>query len=257
MAVVRDLHTSAFFLKRDELYKTVKPYAQRDFSDNALPADNLMTQRVTGLPIKDLRGIEEQISFEKNGIAVLEMKSAMSYSDFNDANKVKNTYCNEIANVLLHYMQATLVQVFDVRVRRRHPLFPQNMPADIDLLEKGQPVGNAHIDCTPEAIRTIVEEMNGFEATKLLHGRYISVNVWKPLRGPVKDWPLALCDATSVKKSDLAPCDFVLSSDIVREMFQVHHNNEQTWYYLSDQEATELLLFRQDDSIPNLLPGTQ
>jgi hypothetical protein len=76
-----------------------------------------------------------------------------------------------------------------------------------------------------------------------------SLSIWKPLKGPVRDWPLAICDACSINpKRDLRVNDDVFA-DVVRENMMVHYNEEQRWYYLSDHMPTELLVFRQVDSM--------
>lgn len=74
-----------------------------------------------------------------------------------------------------------------------------------------------------------------------------SHSVWKPLRGPLRDWPLALCDAASVQANDLTPADVVFDTKVTENM-QVHHDAAQKWYYLEDQDPSELLVFRQADS---------
>jgi len=71
---------------------------------------------------------------------------------------------------------------------------------------------------------------------------------WKPLKGPLYDWPLALCDASTANATE----DFV-RGDIVytthaTESYQVHHSEQQRWFYLSRQTPSELLIFKQFDS---------
>lgn len=72
-------------------------------------------------------------------------------------------------------------------------------------------------------------------------------SVWKPLRGPLQDWPLAVCDAASVDADNLVVSDKVYS-DFATENIQVHRDARQRWYYLSGQQPDELLVFRQTDS---------
>lgn len=74
-------------------------------------------------------------------------------------------------------------------------------------------------------------------------------SVWKPLRGPLRDWPLALCDASSVQATDLMASDQVFDTKVTENM-QVHYDAGHKWYYLEDQEPSELLVFRQADSHP-------
>lgn len=83
---------------------------------------------------------------------------------------------------------------------------------------------------------------------------FILCSVWKPLRGPLRDWPLAVCDARSVSEDELVVADQVYPKHVT-ENVQVHHGPSQRWYYLSNQQPEELLLFRQTDSKPEQLRG--
>jgi hypothetical protein len=72
-------------------------------------------------------------------------------------------------------------------------------------------------------------------------------SVWKPLRGPVRDWPLAFCDPSSIALEDLHPGDLVYDDYVVENM-QLHYTNDQKWYYISDQGQDEAWVFVQSDS---------
>ena len=74
------------------------------------------------------------------------------------------------------------------------------------------------------------------------------ISLWKPLRGPLYDWPLALCDASTINPStDLEPCDQVFATH-ASENVQVRYGEQQRWYYLEGQREDEVLVFRQSDS---------
>lgn len=79
-------------------------------------------------------------------------------------------------------------------------------------------------------------------------------SVWKPLRGPLYDWPLAMCDAATVSDQDTMAHDQVFM-DTVRENQMIRYSPSQDWYYLAGQTQSELLVFRQVDSEHN--QGTQ
>jgi hypothetical protein len=85
--------------------------------------------------------------------------------------------------------------------------------------------------------------------TKPRDKELISLNsAWHPLRGPVRDWPLAVCDARSVNvDADLQPCDLVHTKHISEE-YKVHYAPEQKWYYIKDQMPNEVFLLRQANS---------
>jgi hypothetical protein len=77
----------------------------------------------------------------------------------------------------------------------------------------------------------------------------IFYSVWKPLKGPLHDWPLAVCDASTVDTTkDLTAMDFFMREDTVIENIQVYYNEAHKWYYLSNQLIHELLVFRQGGS---------
>ena len=75
-------------------------------------------------------------------------------------------------------------------------------------------------------------------------------SVWRPLNGPVIDWPLAVCDTTTVDiTSDLVPTDNVYA-DGVSETYNLFHNPEHSWYYCSSQEYEDSLIFKGFDNAP-------
>ena len=74
-----------------------------------------------------------------------------------------------------------------------------------------------------------------------------SRSLWKPLRGPLRDWPLAVCDYSSVSSVDMIRVDEVHKEDIL-ESHGVQYSPSQKWYYLSDMKPSEMLIFKAADS---------
>ncbi|MEV9275013.1 CmcJ/NvfI family oxidoreductase, partial [Klebsiella pneumoniae] len=85
------------------------------------------------------------------------------------------------------------------------------------------------------------------EAVALSRGRYLIVNVWRPIRGPLQDMPLALCDARSVATGDLAAAALVYP-DRTGETYAVHYNPDHRWYYAPEMGAHEAWIFKCFDS---------
>jgi hypothetical protein len=72
--------------------------------------------------------------------------------------------------------------------------------------------------------------------------------LWQPLWGPVTDWPLGLCNATSVDPTkDFANMDVVFRN-VLTENYQIYPNDKHSWYYLNKQVPSEIWLFRQADT---------
>jgi hypothetical protein len=108
-------------------------------------------------------------------------------------------------------------------------------------------VPRVHIDYTlksgPQRVRDLLPD----EAETLLRRRFSVVNVWRPIRGPLEDAPLALCDARSVSPWDLVASD-LLYKDRIGETYNVRHNPAHRWFYAPRMSRDEVLLFRCYDS---------
>jgi len=73
------------------------------------------------------------------------------------------------------------------------------------------------------------------------------INLWRPIRGPLKDSPLAVCDAGTVSFDDLVPSDLVYPHR-VGETYQVTYNPAHRWFYVPEMGADEALLLKCFDS---------
>lgn len=71
--------------------------------------------------------------------------------------------------------------------------------------------------------------------------------LWRPFQA-VEEAPLALCDASSLGRHDLIHVARP-AADFVGEVAYVKFNPDQRWYWLSDQQPDELLLFSSYDSM--------
>ena len=79
---------------------------------------------------------------------------------------------------------------------------------------------------------------------------------WKPLVGPVKDWPLGLCKPSSIDpETEFEPCDLVYP-DYVVENRQIYYSSRQQWFYISNQMPNEAWIFLQSDTKASTNPGT-
>lgn len=75
-----------------------------------------------------------------------------------------------------------------------------------------------------------------------------SFSVWRPLRGPTDDWPLAMCDYTSIDTENDLVLNDSIKRDLVVECSLMHYNSSHRWHYLKNQTVDDLLVFRNSDS---------
>ena len=124
---------------------------------------------------------------------------------------------------------------------------------------------SSRIDHTYEAGCQLIKDAYGEKADIVLSGKWQCIkwaffsqtlinrakpqgSVWHPLQGPLVDWPLALCDASTVNfANDTMPGD-VVDRDAIFENTQVHFSQGQKWFYLSNQLPSEMLIFKNADS---------
>jgi hypothetical protein len=110
-----------------------------------------------------------------------------------------------------------------------------------------QPVARVHVDHTaksgPQRVRDLIPD----EAEELLKGRVQIINLWRPIRGPLLDSPLAVCDARTVKSGELVASDLVYPNR-VGETYSVKYNPDHQWFYVPRMTADEALLLKCFDS---------
>jgi len=192
------------------------------------------------VPIHDVRTIEADVSLDKEGFAILHYKSAVR--DFWDEDEVRRVYYPEVERVMKEATGASKVFIFDHTLRRRVRGTPDRaagMPR--------QPATGVHVDHTATSGPQRVRDFFGDDAERLLRGRVQVINLWRPIRGPLRDAPLAVCDASSVASDDLVPSDLVYQNR-VGETYGVTYNPAHRWFYVPEMQPDEALLLKCYDS---------
>lgn len=74
-------------------------------------------------------------------------------------------------------------------------------------------------------------------------------SVWRPLNGPVRDWPLATMDYQTAEASDMYPCDLLRHEYEERgQTATFTYRDEHEWYYLDQQLNSEVTVIKIWDS---------
>jgi hypothetical protein len=190
-----------------------------------------------------MRAIADTLSLDREGFALERHASAVA--DLYDDNAVRHRYGPEIEALLRRRFAADRVVVFDATRRSDDG----KGAANPDGLRG--PARQVHVDYTvksgPQRVRDILGES---EAARLTASgaRIVQVNVWRPIRGPVRRSPLALADASSVRPESLIATDQVFP-DRVGEIYYLAHDPAQRWYYAPDMTPDEVLLIKGWDSL--------
>lgn len=192
------------------------------------------------MQIHDLRPVAHELSLDVQGFALAEQRSAVR--DFWDDDEVRRVYYPEAERFIAEATGASRVFIFDHLQRRR-------APGLVDRSRNGprQPATRVHVDHTARSGPQRVRDLLGEEAEELLKGRVQVINLWRPIKGPLRDAPLAVCDARTVDPADLVPSDLIYR-DRVGETYSVTYNPAHRWYYVPEMRADEALLLKCCDS---------
>ena len=187
--------------------------------------------------IRDARPIIDQLSLDKEGFVLINRQTAVT--NFYDEAQIAAVYYPECERVMKEATGAARVVAFDHIVRN----------AAISAMDKTIkiPAKRVHNDYTAWSSPQRVRDLMGDEAEALLKNRYAIINLWRPIKGPVLESPLTLCDAQSLSEENLIASDLKYP-DRTGETYSITYNPNQRYYYFPKMQADEAVLIRCFDS---------
>ncbi|KAF2838489.1 hypothetical protein M501DRAFT_934638 [Patellaria atrata CBS 101060] len=212
------------------------------------PQNNFTIKSYPNVKVHNLR-TSAHVRWESHGITLASLDSSqMKPEYFDDDDWIERVYLPELHDCLCKVLGAQDVTIFDWMLRKRAISFPVRKEGEE---EAAQPSLSAHIeviDYTTAELDGRLDQYFGAEKEKVMGRRYQVINIWKPLTGPCRDYPMAYCDPTSVnREKDLFLVDEVFPT-VANEVFQVYHNPNHIWYYVPDQLDSEVSIFNAYDS---------
>ena len=180
-------------------------------------------------------------SLDREGFMLVKHPSRVS--DFYDDAVLRHVYHDELRSLIRDITGAQRVEVFD-DTRRSASRARQR--------ETGvrEPANIVHNDYTAASgPRRLADWLAAAAAGEedVTARRFAIINAWRPLRGPVLDQPLVLCDATSVGDDDLVAMER-RAEERVGELQAALYNPRQRWYFYPQMQPGEVLLFKTYDS---------
>src|SRR6201995_1852660 len=183
------------------------------------------------VPIFDGRPVVGSFSLDREGFALVRHPTAVR--DFYNDKEVREVYYPAVEAFLRATLRADRVFIFDHTVRRR-----VEGADDVRGAGPRQPATRVHVDQTDLSGANRVREHLPAEAEGFLKGRGQVINLWRPIRGPVRDTPLALCDATSIGPGDLVASDLIYPNRN-GETYSVRFNPNHRWFYFPEMAIGE------------------
>lgn len=197
------------------------------------------------MEIRDARLADRPPCIDREGFALWDAPT--SVTDFLDTEAVRARYYPEAAELALAATGAMRAYVFDHLVRRREPdraalTFGRHRANDVAAAN-----GRIHNDYTEASGRKRLELVLDDPEAAARVRRFSIVNVWRSIKGPVLDTPLAVCDARTLTVSDLVVSD-VRYPRRTGEIYVALHSPLHRWSYFSQMDRHEALVFKQYDS---------
>lgn len=189
--------------------------------------------------IRDARALAATLGLEREGFVLVPHRTAVE--DFYDDDQVRAVYYPEIEALVKDCSGAERVFVFDHTIRAA-------AQATRSARRVREPVPMAHNDYTEKSGPQRVRDFLPDEAEALLRRRFAVIQVWRSIAGPVRQWPLAICDAQSIPPADLIETDLKYG-DRTGEVQQLKFNPEHRWYYFPDMTPDEAMVFKCYDSL--------
>ena len=188
--------------------------------------------------ITDAREKVPAPKLDKEGFALVDHKSAVT--DFYDDSQIRDIYEGEVSALVKQLTGASRVVVFD-HTRRSDA---HDIRGARSTREPSSVIHNDYTDASAtKRLRDILPD----EADTLLQHRFAVINVWRSIAGPVLTTPLALCDATSIRATDLVATER-RARDRIGELELATWNPDHRWYWFSGVTPKEAVLIKTFDS---------
>jgi hypothetical protein len=188
--------------------------------------------------IADVRQSSRPLRLEVEGASVLRHRSDVQR--FYDGEELRRVGYPETAELVRSVTGAAEVVVFDHNIRGRADRARAATAGDLR-----PPVFHIHTDFTGKSAQVRAAAVLG--TTAVSAQRMAAINVWRPIAEPLRDCPLAICDASSVEERDLLATD-LLYPDRTGEIYYLAFNPAHRWYYASDMQTDEVWIFKNYDS---------
>lgn len=236
------------FLKWQALYEFEKPF--QIFIN--IPA-HVKDQRTTNLVYEDVQVDVNDVrtyptSFDLNREGFTYLKHRTKLQSFTQRATIEDQYLPEIEGLIRSNVEnIDRIHFFDWRLRKNAPEVEGSVIDLNDLTNWLRPAMHVHIDQSPSAVLRRIQLQLKDDAEFLLQGRIRVINVWRPLTNAVQDYPLAICDGSTVDRADLVEADHIRRQYMGSTMY-LKHNQNQRFYYMSNQTKEDVLMFKNFDS---------
>ena len=190
--------------------------------------------------IHDARGLNPPASLDRQGFCLAPHTTCVR--DFYELETQRAEYEAEIIELVLAASGGSSALVFDHTLRSDN----REVRGERSTREPATVIHNDYTDASAEKrLRDLLPET---EAEARLQKRFAIINLWRSIRGPIHNSPLAVCDFSSAVEGDFVASER-RAKERIGELQLVTYNRNHRWYYFSEQQYDEALLLKTFDSV--------
>ncbi|PWY89860.1 hypothetical protein BO70DRAFT_426293 [Aspergillus heteromorphus CBS 117.55] len=245
-----NLHTRFYYLSDSPLLKKQKPYMVRAGVLKTIPTCNYRLKLGPEQLVEDVRGSTEKFTLSDHGFKFRSWSP--TEIDWDDENQILQTFLPEAKALLREELGLgdafKRCEVFDWRMRNTDSS-TRIKSVDKGRMTKIRQANVVHIDQSPAGAFDRLHRLLPKEEVEELATKYrVQIfNVWRPLKGVISQWPLAICDARTSTMSDLDEMEHI-TEEFVRTSYLAKYNPQHRFYYLSRMTNQEVCIFKIFDS---------
>jgi len=215
--------------------------------------------------VRDGMTIRDHFTLDTHGFVLGKDRSAIA--DFHDKPAVDAAYLAEVENLVTRLSGASRTAAQGWMIRTSADLSARAKQKVEGYQHSGgiqPPAGEAHVD---------YNEITGQRAAARVYAdrfadgpgykRYICFSLWRTFSPGPQDWPLAVCDGRTVSDEETAsntlfvvdefPTGDALTAPVEGEDQMIaatifRHRERHRWWYFSNMQADDVLLFKFQDS---------
>ena len=191
--------------------------------------------------IHDVRPIAGRLSFDRNGFVLVDEPTDVT--EFTDQDELAR-YSRQTEALVQRLTGADKVVSFG-------PVIRTNATG---AHGHNQPAHGAHVDYGARTVADFTRDLlPAEEAERRLAGRHMLINVWRPIT-MVESAPLAVADASTVRREDLFPSEVRGGlGGVARSLwgFNLAYTPDHKWYWVPHMQPWEALAFKLFDSDPD------
>lgn len=203
------------------------------------PVERTGTHESRRVTIRNARPLAAELSLDREGFVFVRHDTRMV--DFYDEQEIRSVYYPEIDRLVKKQTGAARVVIFDHTLRAQD----EAIRAEKQVREPNRTVHNDYTEWSaPQRVRDL---LSADEAAELLQHRFAVIQVWRPIRNPVRTNPLAIADARSLRLENLIAAQRSYPGR-VGETYQVTYNPEHRWFYFPEMTRNEAIVFKVYDS---------